>query len=71
MLLFRSEEHLARWLADDERPSGARMTVAQQWELARLWFGGRDKPEWRKRTVDEVHEVFRAAGLMGDFWTLA
>jgi hypothetical protein len=71
MLLFRSEEHLVRWLADDEHPAGARMTTTQQWELARAWFEGRDKPAWRKRSVEEANEVFRSVGLSGDFWSLA
>jgi hypothetical protein len=70
MLLFRSEEHLSRWLAEDEHPAGARMTTQQQWQLARGWFAGRDKPEWRKRSPDEAHEIFQAAGLTGDFWRL-
>ena len=46
------------------------MTAEQQWELARRWFGGRDKPEWTKRTADEAHEIFGAVGLTGDFWRL-
>jgi hypothetical protein len=71
MLLFRSEEHLDRWLAGGAHPAGERMTAEHQWVLARLWFEGRDSPEWRPRTADEVHEVFRAAGLEGPFWTLS
>jgi hypothetical protein len=71
MLLFRSEEHLERWLAAGSNPTGERMTTEQQWLLARTWFEGRDHPDWRPREVDEVHEVFRAAGLEGPFWTLS
>ena len=70
MLLFRSEGHLERWLASGDNPRGERMTTAQQWDLARLWFGGRDRPEWRKRSADEVRAVFAAAGLSGDFWNI-
>lgn len=69
MLVFRSEDHLERWLARDN-PAGARMTTDQQWELARRWFGGRDKPEWTKRTAEEAHEIFGAVGVTGDFWRL-
>lgn len=73
MLLFRSEEHLERWLtAGDEssRPRGERLSVAQQWTLATAWFEGRDRPEWRKRTPEEAEAVFAKAGLTGDFWGL-
>jgi hypothetical protein len=70
MLIFRSEEHLERWLAGGENPTGARMTTAQQWDLARGWFEGRDRPEWRKRSVEQAHDVFRAAGLSGEFWKI-
>ena len=70
MLLFRSEEHLDRWLRKDGNPAGARMTTEQQWDLARRWFTGRDRAEWTKRSAEQAEEVFSAAGLSGDFWRL-
>ena len=70
MLLFRSEEHLDRWLESPDNPSGERLTIAQQWELARLWFEGRDRAEWRKRSAPEAEAIFTGAGLSGDFWKL-
>ena len=70
MLLFRSEEHVEAWVAGG-RPSGATLTLDQQWRLAQTWFRGRDMPEWRKRTPAEAEAVFRDAGLTGAFWTLA
>jgi hypothetical protein len=70
MLLFRSEEHLERWLADGRRPRGGRLTLAQQWRLAGAWFAGRDLPEWRRRSAAEAGELFASVGLTGDFWHL-
>lgn len=70
MLLFRSEEHLDRWLEDPSRPRGERLTLEQQWDLARSWFAGRHRPEWKKRSADEAESVFRGAGLTSDFWRL-
>jgi hypothetical protein len=70
MLVFRSEEHVERWLASGEHPDGARMTIDQQWDLARRWFAGRDRPEWTKRSAEQAHEIFEAVGLTGDFWRL-
>ncbi len=71
MLLFRSGEHLARWLEDPVRPCGETMTLDQQWHLAREWFRGRHLPGWRKRTPAEAEAVLRSAGLAGDFWRLS
>ena len=71
MLLFRSEEHLEHWLDSGEHPRGERMTVARQWKLARDWFTGRDRPEWKKRSAAEAEAVFAGAGLTGDFWRLS
>ena len=67
MLLFRSEEHLERWIAGG-RSRGEKMSVDQQWRLAATWFEGRDRPEWTKRSPEEAEEMFRRVGLTGDFW---
>jgi hypothetical protein len=68
MLLFRSEEHLARWL-DGGHPSGGMMNIHQQWMLAQRWFSGRHRPEWRRRTPGEAEAVFAEVGLTGEFWS--
>ncbi len=70
MLLFRSEEHLDKWLADNGRSRGATMTVEQQWELARTWYADRLSPDWRRRTPEEAEAVFAEIGLSGPFWSL-
>lgn len=70
MLVFRSEAHLQGWVSSGH-PSGESMTAQQQWHLARLWFIGRDRPEWCKRTAAEAEAVFRSAGLTSDFWALS
>ena len=69
MLVFRSEDHLERWIAKGH-PGGEAMTISQQWDLARRWFEGRDRPEWRKRSVAEAEAVLRSVGLTSDFWQL-
>lgn len=69
MLLFRSEEHAARW--HDGRELGATMTVEQQWRLADAWYADRASPEWRRRTPTEAEQLFAEIGLMGEFWRLA
>jgi hypothetical protein len=69
MRLFRSEEHLRRWLSHGN-PRGESLSLEQQWTLAFGWFEGRHLGSWRRRTTDEAREVFRKAGLVSDFWSL-
>lgn len=70
MLLFRSEEHVTRWYARKGLPTGATMTVDQQWRLAQQWYAGRDAPTWQRRTPREAEAIFDDVGLRGDFWRL-
>ena len=71
MLLFRSEEHLKRWLDERQLSRGALLTLAQQWELARIWYADRMSPQWRRRTPEEAERVFADIGLTGPFWRLS
>jgi hypothetical protein len=70
MNLFRSEEHLGRWLAQGGRAKGATLTLAQVWALARAWYGDPRDPAWRPRTRDESQAVLDSVGLAGEFWVL-
>jgi hypothetical protein len=70
MRLFRSEEHVQRWSATTGITTGATFPVDSLWRLAQLWFHDRLAPSWRRRTPDEAHAIFAAAGLSGDFWRL-
>jgi hypothetical protein len=70
MLLFRSEEHLGRWLDERGLARGATLTLEQQWRLAKTWYGGRLERDWRRRSPDEAQGIFTEIGLTGDFWTL-
>jgi hypothetical protein len=70
MLLFRSEEHLGRWLQERDLERGGTMTVEQQWQLADLWYRDRLSSDWQRRSPDEAQQVFERCGLTGDFWQL-
>jgi hypothetical protein len=70
MLLFRSEEHLDRWLADTGHPRGASFSIQTCWDLARAWYADKGKPTYRRKTVDEANATFESLGLTGDFWLL-
>ncbi|MGH7685923.1 MAG: hypothetical protein ACREN2_03800 [Candidatus Dormibacteria bacterium] len=68
MNLFRSEEHLDRWLAG--RPRGAVIPVAQLRDLADVWYGDHLSPRWRPRSRDDSEAILDSIGLTGDFWQL-
>jgi hypothetical protein len=45
--------------------------MEQAWKLADAWYRDRLSSDWRRRTVDEAHELFRSLGLTSEFWRLA
>ncbi len=69
MNLFRSEEHIARWLG--RREPGATIPVTKLAELASAWWDDRIAPDWRPHTREENAAILERLGLVGDFWELA
>ena len=70
MSLFRSEEHLDRWLTKTGRTKGAVVPLEQVWRLARAWYSDPRGADWRPRTRDENQVVLASVGLTGQFWQL-
>ena len=68
MNLFRSEEHVARWLGP--RPAGATIPVATLSALAHAWWGDRLDADWRPHSREHNQAILHALGLDGAFWTL-
>ena len=68
MLLFRSEEHVTRWLAG--RPPGATIGVGALCDLAHAWWGDRLDPGWQPHTREQNQAILDRLGLTGDFWRL-
>ena len=68
MLLFRSEEHIDRWCKAWRLSRGGVLSIEQAWKLADAWYRERMSPTFRRRTVDEAHELFGSLGLTSDFW---
>jgi hypothetical protein len=69
MNLFRSEEHVERWLAG--RPAGATIPVATLSELAHAWYDDRLAPDWVPHTREQNQAILDSVGLTGEFWRLA
>jgi hypothetical protein len=70
MLLFRSEEHVGRWLEARGDEAGATIPVGELARLAQEWWGDRLAPDWRPRTRDESQAILDRLGLTGPFWRL-
>jgi hypothetical protein len=68
MNLFRSEEHIARWLRG--REPGATIPVTQLAELAQAWWNDRIAPDWQPHTREQNQAILERLGLTGEFWAL-
>ena len=68
MNLFRSEEHVERWLAG--REAGATVPVVELAELAQAWWGDRLDPTWRPHTREQNPAILTGVGLTSAFWRL-
>ncbi len=68
MNLFRSEEHIQRWLGS--RTPGATIPVATLSDLAHRWWGDRLSPDWRPHSRDENQAILNGLGLTTAFWQL-
>jgi hypothetical protein len=68
MNLFRSEEHVERWLAG--RRPGATIPVTQLSELAHAWHSDRLAPDWTPHTREQNQAILDSVGLTGEFWRL-
>jgi hypothetical protein len=69
MNLFRSEEHIDRWLGG--REPGATTGIAKLNELAHAWWHDRVAPNWQPHTREQNQTILDQLGLTGDFWQLA
>ena len=68
MLFFRSEGALNDWLASRDAERGAVFSIPQLWQLSQRWYHNRMSPDYHGRSVEQVLEIFRQAGLTSEFW---
>jgi hypothetical protein len=69
MNLFRSEEHLERWLAG--REAGGTTSIETLCELAHAWYSDRLHADWQPHGIERNQAILDRLGLTGDFWRLA
>lgn len=68
MLLFRSEENVARWCRDHATPVRPVIALDQLWFLATTWYGNRLTADSRRPAREEMAGIFAQVGLRGPFW---
>lgn len=68
MLLFQSEELIDRWCKRNYLERGEVLTIQQVWELSKLWYSNRLSVDFHGRSIEQVAEIFRQAGLTSVFW---
>ena len=68
MNLFRSEEHIARWLGS--REPGATISAQTLCDLAHAWCDTRLRLDWQPRSRGENQAILERLGLVGPFWEL-
>ncbi len=68
MNLFRSEDHIRRWL--DGRAPGMTLPVETLAALAVAWWCDRLAPDWRPHSREQNQAILDGLGLTGEFWTL-
>ena len=65
---FRSAEAIDDWCRRHAMPKGAVLSLPQLWGFASDWYGSYVKAPWRKRSAEEVRQVFERNALTGPFW---
>jgi hypothetical protein len=70
MLLFRSEERVARWCDQRGIERGAVFDLQRMWQLAQRWYHDRLDLDWRRKSVDERQRILDEVGLTGAFWAI-
>ena len=68
MNLFRSEEHIQRWLG--QRKAGATISIGKLSELAHAWWSDRLAADWKPHTREQNQAILDHLGLTGEFWRL-
>ncbi len=68
MLLFQSEEWIDKWCKRNHLERGEVLSLQQVWELSKLWYSNRMSVDFHGRSIEQVAEVFKQAGLISKFW---
>lgn len=70
MLLFQPEEWIDKWCKRKDLERGEVLTIHQVWELSKLSYANRMSVEYHGRSIEQVAEILRQAGLTSAFWLI-
>lgn len=70
MLLFANEGQIDRWCGKHRIAKGDVQPIAKVWDFAKVWYGNRLNPDWKKWTVAEAKSIFERFELTGDIWNI-
>lgn len=70
MVVLRSEDHVAPWLAQRSIEAGASFGLEQCWGLAEGWYADKLAEDWRRPTREQAAALLGSLGLEGPFWRL-
>ena len=70
VLPFRRAGDVAPWIDRHAMMSGSIVELVQVHALARAWYGGHLRRDWRKHTTREAQAIFTSVGLVGPHWQL-
>jgi Alkylmercury lyase len=70
VLPFQSATEAVRWCETHGQRHGEIVPMRNVAHMARLWYGTHANADWRKWTVPQAQDIFRAAGLTSAFWQL-
>jgi hypothetical protein len=68
MLIFQSEDTVDQWCKRNDLQRGEILSVAQVWQLSKLWYHNRMSEEFHGRSNDQAVAIFRQAELTSSFW---
>jgi hypothetical protein len=51
-------------------PSRATLSLEQLWTLSQVWYGNRLDENFHGCSMEQAMELFREAGLSGEFWNI-
>ena len=67
---FQTVAEARDWCRRHGFPYGVTMSLPALWRFASEWYGSYLSQPWRKRSVEQVQELFRRHELTGPFWDL-
>ena len=70
MLVFENEEQVEAWSRKHNIPKGDIQPIENIWNFSKQWYGNHLNPEWKKWTIEEAKQLFRAFGLENKIWQL-